>query len=64
MKDRIIELLKQMQQFPDFYRVVLGAQSDAFVSQRFRQQTQQRAAGLLPSGVPRPPLIPKACRST
>ena len=36
------ELLKQMQQFPDFYRLVLSAQSDAFVSQRFRQQTQQR----------------------
>jgi AcrR family transcriptional regulator len=44
-KDRhegLIELLKQMQQFPDFYREVLGAQADAFLSQRFRQQTQQR----------------------
>jgi AcrR family transcriptional regulator len=44
-KDRhegLIELLKQIQQFPDFYRVVLGAQADAFLSQRFRQQTQQR----------------------
>jgi AcrR family transcriptional regulator len=38
----IIELFKQIQQFPDFYRVVLGAQADAFLSQRFRQQTQQR----------------------
>ena len=36
------ELLKQMQQFPDFYRLVLSAQSDAFISQRHRQQTQQR----------------------
>lgn len=38
----IIELFKQIQQFPDFYRVVLGAQADAFLSQRFRQQTRQR----------------------
>lgn len=38
----LIELLKQIQQFPDFYRVVLGPQADAFLSQRFRQQTQQR----------------------
>ena len=38
----IIELFKQIQQFPDFYRVMLGAQADAFLSQRFRQQTQQR----------------------
>jgi AcrR family transcriptional regulator len=38
----LIELLKQIQQFPDFYRVVLGAQADAFLSLRFRQQTQQR----------------------
>jgi hypothetical protein len=39
---RIIELFKQIQQFPDFYRVMLGAQADTFLSQRFRQQTQQR----------------------
>lgn len=39
---RLIELFKQIQQFPDFYRVMLGAQADAFLSQRFRQQTQQR----------------------
>jgi AcrR family transcriptional regulator len=38
----LVELLKQIQQFPDFYRVVLGPQADAFLSQRFRQQTQQR----------------------
>ena len=38
----LTELLKQIQQFPDFYRVVLGPQADAFLSQRFRQQTQQR----------------------
>lgn len=38
----LIKLLKQMRQFPDFYRVVLGTQADAFLSQRFRQQTQQR----------------------
>ena len=38
----LVELLKQVQQFPDFYRVVLGPQADAFLSQRFRQQTQQR----------------------
>src|ERR1700692_334937 len=38
----LIELLKQIQQFPDFYRVVLSAKADAFLSQRFRQQTQQR----------------------
>jgi len=37
----IIELFKQIQQFPDFYRVMLSAQADAFLSQRFRQQTQQ-----------------------
>src|SRR5262249_9431052 len=38
----LIELFKQIQQFPDFYRVMLSAQADAFLSQRFRQQTQQR----------------------
>lgn len=38
----LIELLKRIRQFPDFYRVMLGAQADAFLSQRFRQQTQQR----------------------
>ena len=40
--EEIIGLFKQIQQFPDFYRVMLGAQADAFLSQRFRQQTQQR----------------------
>ncbi|HET8845161.1 MAG TPA: TetR/AcrR family transcriptional regulator [Ktedonobacteraceae bacterium] len=39
---RLIELFKQIQQFPDFYRVMLGAQADAFLSQCFRQQAQQR----------------------
>jgi AcrR family transcriptional regulator len=38
----ILKLFKQIQQFPDFYRVMLSAQADAFLSQRFRQQTQQR----------------------
>ncbi|WP_165423041.1 TetR/AcrR family transcriptional regulator [Ktedonosporobacter rubrisoli] len=38
----LVELLKQIQRFPDFYRVMLGPQADAFLSQRFRQQTQQR----------------------
>lgn len=44
-KDRhegLVELLKQIQQVPDFYRVVLSAQADAFLSQRFRRQTQER----------------------
>jgi Transcriptional regulator C-terminal region len=40
--EEIIGLFKQIQQFPDFYRVILGPQADAFLSQRFRQQTQQR----------------------
>jgi len=40
--EEIIELFKQIQQFPDFYRVMLGPQADTFLSQRFRQQTQQR----------------------
>lgn len=40
--EEIIGLFKQIQQFPDFYRVMLGPQADAFLSQRFRQQTQQR----------------------
>lgn len=39
---RLIELLTQMRQFSDFYRVVLGAQADNFLSQRFCQQTQAR----------------------
>ncbi len=38
----LIELFTQIQQFPSFYRVVLSAQADAFLSQRFGQQTQQR----------------------
>ena len=33
--EEIIELFKQIQQFPDFYRVMLGPQADAFLSQRF-----------------------------
>ena len=36
------ELFKQIQQFPAFYRVMLSTQADTFLSQRFRQQTQQR----------------------
>ena len=36
-----IEILKQLQQFPAFYRVMLSAQADAFLSPAFRQQTQQ-----------------------
>ena len=39
---RLIELLTQIQQFPDFYRVVLGTQADTFLSQHFCQKTQQR----------------------
>ncbi|HLZ64090.1 MAG TPA: helix-turn-helix domain-containing protein, partial [Ktedonosporobacter sp.] len=38
----LIKLFKQIRQIPDFYRVMLSAQADAFLSQRFRQQTQQR----------------------
>ncbi|GHO51047.1 TetR/AcrR family transcriptional regulator [Ktedonospora formicarum] len=38
----LVKLLKQIQQFPGFYRVVLWEQADAFLSQRFRQQAQQR----------------------
>jgi AcrR family transcriptional regulator len=38
----LIELLKHIQQVPNFYRVVMGAQADAFLSERFRQQAQQR----------------------
>ncbi|HVU71070.1 MAG TPA: TetR/AcrR family transcriptional regulator [Ktedonobacteraceae bacterium] len=59
----LIELLKQIQQFPDFYRVVLGPQADAFLSQRFRQQTQQRMLAYFHQAFPeatsdpeRPPL--------
>ncbi len=37
----LIELLKQLQQFSNFYRLVLGTHSDTFLSLRFRQQTQQ-----------------------
>ncbi|BCL81487.1 TetR family transcriptional regulator [Ktedonobacteria bacterium brp13] len=59
----LIELLKQIQQFPDFYRVVLSAKADAFLSQRFRQQTQQRVLAYFQQTFPeavsdpdRPPL--------
>lgn len=38
----LIELFKQLQQFSNFYRLVLGKDSDTFLSQRFRQQKQQR----------------------
>jgi AcrR family transcriptional regulator len=38
----LIELLKQIQQFPDFYRVVLGPQADQLLSQRFRRHTAER----------------------
>lgn len=39
---RLVETLRQLQQFSEFYRVVLGAQADTFLSQSFCQQTQQR----------------------
>ena len=59
----LIELLKQIQQFPDFYRVVLSAKADAFLSQSFRQQTQQRVLAYFQQTFPeavsdpdRPPL--------
>jgi AcrR family transcriptional regulator len=38
----LIELLKQIQQFPDFYLEVMGPKADAFLRQSFRQQAQQR----------------------
>jgi AcrR family transcriptional regulator len=38
----LIELLRHLQQFSDFYRVVLGTQADISLSQHFRQQARQR----------------------
>src|SRR5690242_3716923 len=40
-REGLIELLKQFQQFPDFYRAVLGMQANTFLSPRFRQRVQQ-----------------------
>jgi AcrR family transcriptional regulator len=38
----LIELLRHIQQFPDFYRAVLGPQANALLGRHFRQQTEQR----------------------
>ncbi|GHO97998.1 TetR family transcriptional regulator [Reticulibacter mediterranei] len=38
----LVELLRQVQRFPDFYRAVFGPQADALLSRHFRQQTEQR----------------------
>lgn len=38
----LIDLLKHIQQFADFYRVMLGAKADPFFEQRFRQKAEKR----------------------
>ena len=38
----LINLLKHVQQFADFYRVMLGAKADSLFEQRFCQKTEKR----------------------
>ena len=38
----LIDLLKHIQQFADFYRAMFGAVDDPFFDQRLRQKTEQR----------------------
>lgn len=38
----LLNLLKHIQQFADFYRVMLGAKGDPNFAQRFRQNTEKR----------------------
>jgi AcrR family transcriptional regulator len=42
-----LNLLKHIQQFADFYRVMLGAQGDPLFAQRFRQNTEKRFRSFL-----------------
>ncbi len=42
----LINLLKHIQQFADFYRVMLGAKGDCHFAQRFRQNTERRFRAL------------------
>jgi AcrR family transcriptional regulator len=58
----LIELLRQIQQFPDFYRVVLGPQADPLLSQYFRQKAAERFLPCFqhafPDAAPRPDVPP------
>jgi AcrR family transcriptional regulator len=42
-----LSLLKHIQQFADFYRVMLGAKGDPLFAQRFRQNTEKRFRSML-----------------
>src|SRR6266700_8161509 len=42
-----LNLLKHIQQFADFYRVMLGAKGDPLFAQRFRQNTEKRFRSFL-----------------
>ncbi|MBC8171016.1 MAG: TetR/AcrR family transcriptional regulator C-terminal domain-containing protein, partial [Anaerolineae bacterium] len=42
-----VNLMKHVQQFAAFYRVMLGAKGDAFFIQRFRENTERRFRFLL-----------------
>jgi AcrR family transcriptional regulator len=43
----LVCLLRHVQQFADFYRIMLGPQGDSHFIQRFRQQTETRFRALL-----------------
>jgi AcrR family transcriptional regulator len=42
----LVNLLKHIQRFADFYRVMLGAKGDPLFAQRFRQNTEKRFRSL------------------
>src|SRR5258706_7060579 len=44
----LIDLLKHIQQFADFYRAIFGATDDPFFDQRLRQKTEQRMLACFP----------------
>jgi AcrR family transcriptional regulator len=58
----LIKLLRHMQQFPDFYRSVLGPQADELLVRHFRQQAEQRFLPCLqhmfPEAVTHPDALP------
>ncbi len=49
-----LNLLKHIQQFADFYRVMLGPQGDPHFAQRFRQNTEKRFRSLFAQALTEP----------
>lgn len=50
----LVNLLQHIQEFGDFYRVMLGVKGDPLFVQRFRQNTEQRFRSLFAQGTKQP----------